>query len=84
MLEAKFGLRQVIIGDATRDAEAAVLNAIGAGKVTRADINTFLKTIDVQGVTKEIKFDSQGEVTSKNVYIYKVSGGQITAAGTVS
>jgi len=29
-LEATFGLRQVIIGDAARDAEAAVLNAIGS------------------------------------------------------
>jgi branched-chain amino acid transport system substrate-binding protein len=66
------------------DSAFAFLNAIGAGKVTRADINTFLKTIDVQGVTKEIKFDAQGEVAVKNVYIYKVSGGQFTDAGTVS
>jgi branched-chain amino acid transport system substrate-binding protein len=66
------------------DSAFAFLNAFAAGKVSRADVNTFLKSIDVQGVTKEIKFDSQGEVTSKNVYIYKVSGGQFMSAGTVS
>ena len=39
-----------------------MLAAIAAGKVTRADINDYLKTIDVPGLTKQIKFDDKGEV----------------------
>ena len=65
------------------DSAFAFLNAIAAGKVTRADINTYLKTIDVPGVTKEIKFDDKGEVAVKAIYLNKVEGGKITAAGTV-
>jgi branched-chain amino acid transport system substrate-binding protein len=65
------------------DSALALLSAIAAGKVTRADINTYLKTIDVPGLTKQIKFDDKGEVTVKATYIYKVEGGKITPAGQV-
>jgi branched-chain amino acid transport system substrate-binding protein len=65
------------------DSALAMLTAIAAGKVTRADINTFLKTIDIPGVSKEIKFDDKGEVTSQSIYVTKVAGGALTAAGTV-
>jgi branched-chain amino acid transport system substrate-binding protein len=66
------------------DSAFALLSAIAAGKTTRKDINDYLKTIDVQGVTKQIKFDGKGEVTVKATYIYKVTGGKITPSGQVA
>ncbi len=66
------------------DSAFAFLSAIAAGKTTRKDINDYLKTIDVQGLTKQIKFDDKGEVTVKATYIYKVTGGKIEPAGQVS
>jgi branched-chain amino acid transport system substrate-binding protein len=66
------------------DSALSMLTAIAAGKVTRADINTFLKTIDIPGASKQIKFDDKGEVTAKSIYFYKVaSGGAFTPAGQV-
>ena len=66
------------------DAALAFLTAIANGKTARADINTYLKTIDIPGVTKQIKFDSKGEVAEKAVYVYEVKSGKITDAGTVA
>jgi branched-chain amino acid transport system substrate-binding protein len=65
------------------DSAFAFLNAIAAGKTTRKDINDYLKTINIPGITKQIKFDDKGEVAVKSVYVYKVSNGQITPSGTV-
>ena len=65
------------------DSALTMLTAIAAGKVTRADINTYLKTIDIPGVSKQIKFDDKGEVTSQTIYVTKVEGGALTPAGTV-
>jgi branched-chain amino acid transport system substrate-binding protein len=65
------------------DSALAMLTAIAAGKVTRADINTYLKTIDIPGASKQIKFDDKGEVTAKSIYFYKVVNGAFTAAGQV-
>jgi len=66
------------------DSAFALLNAIAAGKTARSDINDYLKTIDIPGVTKQIKFDDQGETSAGTVYIYKVENGQITPSGSVS
>jgi len=65
------------------DSAFAFLNAIAAGKTTRSDINDYLKTIDIPGESKQIKFDDKGEVSVKAVYVYKVENGKITPAGTV-
>jgi len=82
--KAKFNTDPSTYAPEAYDATLAFLTAIAAGKVTRADINTYLKTIDIPGTTKEIKFDSQGEVTTKAVYIYTVKDGKFSGAGTVS
>jgi branched-chain amino acid transport system substrate-binding protein len=66
------------------DAALALLTAIANGKSTRKDINDYLKTIDVPGLTKQIKFDDKGEPTKKPTYIYKVSGGKIEPVGPVA
>jgi branched-chain amino acid transport system substrate-binding protein len=66
------------------DAALAFLTAIANGKTTRKDINDYLKTIDVPGLTKQIKFDDKGEPTKKPTYIYKVTGGKIEPVGPVT
>jgi branched-chain amino acid transport system substrate-binding protein len=65
------------------DAANVILQAIKAGKYDRKSINDFLKTVDYQGITKQIKFDSKGEVAVKTVYVYQVKNGTITGIGPI-
>jgi branched-chain amino acid transport system substrate-binding protein len=65
------------------DAANVILQAIKAGKYDRSSINDFLKTVDYQGITKQIKFDSKGEVAVKTVYVYQVKKGEITGIGPI-
>jgi branched-chain amino acid transport system substrate-binding protein len=65
------------------DSANVILQAIKAGKYDRKGINDFLKTVDYQGITKQIKFDSKGEVTEKTVYVYQVKNGALTGIGPV-
>jgi branched-chain amino acid transport system substrate-binding protein len=59
------------------------LNALAAGSQDRASILKFLTTYDKPGVTKEIKFDSKGEVAGEAVYSYQVAGGKISGIGVI-
>jgi branched-chain amino acid transport system substrate-binding protein len=65
------------------DAANVVLEAIKAGKYDRKAINDFLSSVDFQGITKEIKFDSKGEVSEKTIYMYEVKNGVIAGQGAV-
>jgi branched-chain amino acid transport system substrate-binding protein len=65
------------------DSANVILQAIKAGKYDRKGINDFLKTVDYQGITKQIKFDNKGEVTEKTVYVYQVKNGALTGLGPV-
>ena len=65
------------------DSANVILQAVKAGKFDRKGINDFLKTVDYQGITKQIKFDSKGEVTEKTVYVYQVKNGALTGIGPV-
>jgi branched-chain amino acid transport system substrate-binding protein len=60
----------------------AVMQPLGTN-VTRAAVVNGLRTVDHQGLTKQIKFEPNGEVTQKTIYVYKVQGGKITELGTV-
>ncbi|MEU0516357.1 branched-chain amino acid ABC transporter substrate-binding protein [Streptosporangium sp. NPDC006007] len=63
------------------DAATAFLKAIGAGKVTPEDINTYLTTADFDGLGKHIKFTEKGEIADASVYIYQVKDGKIVSVG---
>jgi len=63
------------------DGARAVLMAIDAGNTTGPTINNFLKTIDLKGITKQIKFDAQGEVTGGSIYMYEVKNGKLALLG---
>jgi branched-chain amino acid transport system substrate-binding protein len=66
------------------DAANAFLKAVEAGKTTGQDINAYLKTVDFKGVSKQIKFEPNGEVVGGAIYAYEMKGGKITNLGTVS
>jgi branched-chain amino acid transport system substrate-binding protein len=58
-------------------------DALSAGKQDRKSILEFLGTYDKPGVTKQIKFDSKGEVAGDSVYSYVVQGGKIGGQGII-
>jgi branched-chain amino acid transport system substrate-binding protein len=82
--KAKFNTDPGTYAPESYDSTLAFLTAIAAGKTTRKDINDYLKTIDIKGLTKQIKFDDKGEVVAKTVYIFTVKDGKIIEGGTVS
>ena len=59
-----------------------VMQTLGTN-VTRAAVVNGLRTVDYKGLTKEIKFQPNGEVTEKGIYVYAVQNGKITELGTV-
>jgi branched-chain amino acid transport system substrate-binding protein len=63
------------------DAATAFIKAVQAGKTTGPDINAYLATEDFQGVSKHIKWQSNGELSGGTVYIHKVENGKIIALG---
>lgn len=59
------------------------LDAFTAGKQDRKSILDFLTTYDKPGVTKQIKFDSKGEVAGDAVYSYVVQNSKIVGQGLI-
>lgn len=61
------------------DAAQVFIDAIEAGKSTREDVLAFVNSYDKQGVSKYIKFDSNGDVDRSRVVIwaYEVKGNQL-------
>lgn len=59
------------------DAMNVLLQGIGTGLSTRADLLEWVNNYDAAGITKQIKFDEGGEVAGVTVYAYEVVGGVI-------
>jgi branched-chain amino acid transport system substrate-binding protein len=66
------------------DAAGVFLKAIEAGKTTAEDINAWLATATVEGLTKQIKFEANGEVSAGDVFVYEAKGGKISLLGPVA
>ncbi|REE99773.1 branched-chain amino acid ABC transporter substrate-binding protein [Thermomonospora umbrina] len=64
------------------DAATALVSAIKAGNVTGEKINEFLKTYDVKGVSKQVKWGPDGELATTTIHLYQVQGGSIKWLGT--
>ena len=79
--KAKYNAAPAIYSAEGYDAATAFIEAIKAGKTTSEDINAFLKTIDVPGVTKTIKFGSNGEPAGGDVFVYLFKGPGYTLLG---
>lgn len=54
-----------------------------SGTIDRAGVVSALKTIDYQGITKQEKFQPNGELSSTTVYLYQVKNGTITYLGPI-
>ena len=79
--KAKFSADTAIYSGEGYDAATAFIDAIKAGKTDPESINEYFKTIDVPGVTKQIKFAENGEPTSSDVYVYLFKGGKYSLLG---
>jgi len=80
--KAKFNTDPAIYSAEGYDAATAFIEAVKAGKTTAEDINTFLTTVDVPGVTKQIKFGPTGEPAGGDVYVYQFKGQGYTLLGS--
>jgi branched-chain amino acid transport system substrate-binding protein len=79
--KAKFSTDTAIYSGEGYDAATAFIEAIKAGKTDAESINEYFKTIDVPGVTKQIKFAENGEPTASDVYVYVFKGGKYSLLG---
>ncbi|OHV36454.1 MULTISPECIES: branched-chain amino acid ABC transporter substrate-binding protein [Pseudofrankia] len=65
------------------DATQAIISVLareGTG-ATRASVLRDFRAVDMPGVTKQIKFDSHGEVAGSTVYVYEVRDGKRVVLG---
>jgi branched-chain amino acid transport system substrate-binding protein len=79
--KAKFNTAPAIYSGEGYDAATAFIEAVKAGNTDPQKINQYLSTISVQGVTKEIKFGSNGEPAGGDVYVYLFKGPGYTLLG---
>jgi branched-chain amino acid transport system substrate-binding protein len=79
--KAKYNTDTAIYAAEGYDAATAFIEAIKAGNTTPDKINEFLTTVDVPGVTKQIKFGPTGEPAGGDVYIYEFKGGSYSLLG---
>jgi branched-chain amino acid transport system substrate-binding protein len=79
--KAKYNSDTAIYSAEGYDAATAYIAAIKAGNTTAEKINTFLSTIDIPGVSKQIKFGPDGEPAAKDVYVYQVKGDTLPLLG---
>jgi len=79
--KAKFGTEQGTYSAEGFDAANIFLNAIKAGNTTSQKINDYLKTVDYQGVSKHIKFEANGELSSGQIFMFEVKNGALTFLG---
>ena len=63
------------------DAASAFIKAIEAGKTKPEDINTFLGTVNFEGVSKAVKFKANGEPENNSIFVYQVKGGVLKLLG---
>ena len=61
----------------------SVMKKIGAN-VTRSSVVKGLHTVKYQGITKLVKFQSNGDISGTAVYVYQVKGTKIVQLGLVS
>ena len=79
--KAKFNADPAIYATEGYDAATAIINAVKAGNTTGEAINTYLKSEDFKGVSKQIKFKANGEPETAAINVYQVVGGAIKNLG---
>jgi branched-chain amino acid transport system substrate-binding protein len=79
--QAKYGSAPSTYSSEGFDAANIFLQAIDAGKTTPDAINNYLKTVNYQGVSKPIKFSSNGELQNSLLFISEIVNGKLTYLG---
>lgn len=82
--KAMFNTDPAIYSAEAYDATNFVLAAIKAGDTTPVAINNYLGSNSWTGITKTIKFQSDGNISGGTIYVYKVENGKIVQIGTTS
>ncbi|MBG0739745.1 branched-chain amino acid ABC transporter substrate-binding protein [Paeniglutamicibacter antarcticus] len=65
------------------DAATVLLAGIDAGKQSRADLLSWVKSYDKDGLSKHYKWNDKGELQAPTVYGYKVENGKIVPVGAI-
>lgn len=65
------------------NAVISVLQGLGSGP-SRSQVANAFKSVNYQGITKQLKFTPTGEVEAKVVYIYQVKDGKRGVLGTTA
>lgn len=81
--KAKFGVAPGTYSAEGYDAANMLIQAVKAGKTTGPDINTFLSTLNYQGISKQLQFKPNGEPTASTIFMYQVQGGTFVSLGDV-
>lgn len=79
-----FGGPPAIYGVEYYDASMSILQAIGAGKTSRSAINSYMSTEHFQGPSGPVSFQSDGNIASAKVNIYKVVNGAFKFEKSIS
>jgi branched-chain amino acid transport system substrate-binding protein len=79
--KAKFNVDPAIYATEGYDAATVFIKAIEAGNTASDKINEYLKSESFTGVSKPIKFKTNGEPDAKTIFIYQVKGGVIKLLG---
>lgn len=82
--KSMFGTAPAIYSAEAYDATNFVLAAIKSGATTPSAINSYLASNSYQGLTKTIKFQSNGNISGGTIYVYKVENGQIVQSATTT
>ncbi|MET4781452.1 branched-chain amino acid ABC transporter substrate-binding protein [Glaciihabitans sp. UYNi722] len=65
------------------DSATVLLSGIDKGKTSRADLLSYVKSYDADGLSKHYKWDATGELATPAVYGYKVQDGKILPIGVI-
>ena len=65
------------------DVATVLLSGIDKGKTSRADLLSYVKSYDADGLSKHYKWDDKGELAKPAVYGYKVDAGKIVFIGQI-
>jgi branched-chain amino acid transport system substrate-binding protein len=82
--KAKFKVDPATYSAEGFDATNIFLQAIDAGKTSTSDINSFVSAIDFKGVSKQIKFDQNGELAGNLLFVTEVKDGKLSFLGDTS
>jgi branched-chain amino acid transport system substrate-binding protein len=84
--KAKFNTNPGTYSPEAYDAANAIIAAMkGVGAtLTRQGVVDAVKAIDYKGITKQIKFQPNGEVNGKTIFVYQVKAGKRAILGTTT